>query len=54
MITDYSMAKFTKLAATRQDQIDEMIIETLTGLDNFDTFKERVIERKIYIMSSKG
>jgi len=54
ILPDYNLKRFQELAATRQDQIDEVIIETLTGLDEFDVFKQKVIERKIYKLSMEG
>ena len=43
-VPDYNQKKFEKLAKGREDQIDPLIIETLTSLDDFLEFKQRMVE----------
>lgn len=50
-IPAYSQKRFVKLLEGREDQIDEQIIDTLTGFDDFMAFKELMMEQKLYIMS---
>ena len=50
-LPDYTQKRFQKLLETREDQIDEQIIDTLTSFDDFMSFKEMMLERKLYKVS---
>ena len=47
-IPKYSQKRFGELQKGREDQIDEQIIDTLTAFDDFMSFKEMMLEHKLY------
>lgn len=53
-VPDYNQKKFEKLAKGREDQIDPLILETLTSLDDFMEFKQKMVEQKIHKLKAEG
>lgn len=53
-VQDYSQKKFEKLAKGREELIDPMIIETLSCMDDFLEFKQRMVEAKIHKLKGQG
>ena len=54
MVKGYDEKRFKKLLIGREDQIDEQIIETLKGFSDFLTFKEMMLEHKLYLASKNA
>jgi hypothetical protein len=53
-VPNYSQKKFESLAKGREDMIDPLIIETLSCMDDFIEFKQRMVEAKIHKLKGQG
>lgn len=53
VVPTYTQKRFIELLSTREGQVDEFIIDTLTSFDDFLDFKRQALEMKLKQMKSE-